>query len=83
MAEIYTGDFYSIVEEYVDKIVDKVDIRSDYYVVGDEMHDCFTNIRKKLYERLSEQFKNLCDEYETDLYNVEIRNSLFKIINEI
>jgi len=83
MAEIYVGDFYSTIEEYVEKIVDKVDVRSNYYVVGDQMHECVHDITRKIYDRLCVEFENLCKKWENGTYDVNFRIDLFKIINDL
>ena len=78
--EIYTGDFYSTTEKYVEKIVEDIDKREYYYIIGDNVHDCVHNIRKKIYERLSDRFNEICLKHN----NIDdLKNDLFKTINEL
>ena len=81
--EIYTGDFYGIIEKRADDLVEQCKIRADYYTVADEMHDCVTEIRNKISERLTIEFRNMVKKHETGVYYIDFETDLFKIINEL
>jgi hypothetical protein len=80
--EIYTGDFISIAQEYADKI--KKELKSENYIIEDVCCDLQMKIRRLIYKRLSEQFKEIIKD---DLVYIENReylyNKLTKTINEL
>lgn len=76
--EIYTGDFITIAQEYADKINKKINYTG--YVVEDECCNLQKEIREKIYERLTIAFNDLI---ENDFNKNELKDKLFKIINEL
>lgn len=78
MGEIYTGDFYDTIESYADKIR----ITTDYYEIGDEVHKCVNDIKKKISERLCVEFEKLVEKQEYGEY-FDLKIDLYKIINEL
>jgi len=76
--EIYTGDLIEMAQKCATKISNQIGYMG--YVVEDECCNLQHDIRKKLYERLSLAFNDLIEKgYEKD----DLKNKLFKIINEL
>ena len=84
--EIYTGDLIGIAQEYAEKISEKINYTGN--VVEDECCNLQYVIRKKIYERLSKAFNELIeremiDDIERAYLKNNLKNKLFKIINEL
>jgi hypothetical protein len=84
--EIYTGDLITIAQEYATKISEKINYTG--YVVEDECCNLQHDIRKKIYERLSIAFNDLIEKeklscIERAYQQDDLKNKLFKIINEL
>jgi hypothetical protein len=84
--EIYTGDLIGMAQECASKISKEIGYTG--YIVEDECCNLQHDIRKKLYERLSVAFNDLIEQEKiSDIEHVylkdDLKNKLFKIINEL
>ena len=84
--EIYTGDLIDVAQECAANISKKIN-NNDYFI-EDECCELQHKIRKLLYERLSIAFNDLIErEKNEDIEHAylkdELKNKLFKIINEL
>lgn len=81
MGEIYTDDIIEIAKKYADKISKKINYTG--YVIEDECCNLQRDIRKILHERLSKEFRDLIA-FDVRVYQKdELKEKLFKIINNL
>lgn len=76
--EIYTGDLITMAQECAERITSNVGYVG--YFIEDELCNLQHDIRKKIYERLYEGFNQLV---EDEKLSDEVKNKLFKLINEL
>lgn len=83
--EVYTGDLVDVAITFSEKIKDKIVVVSDNeYVIEDVCCDLQKEIRNILHDRMSVAFNDLIDNESIKTSSVEeLKNKLFKIINEL
>lgn len=84
--EIYTTDLITIAQIYATKIEYRLETEIDYraYIIEDECCNLQSDICKVLYTRLAEAFEYLIEnDYDSTESKEELKNKLFKIINDL
>ena len=80
--EVYTNDLIEIAIEYAEKIEQFLsDFKGPHYMIEDECCNLQRDVRTKLYERLSEAFKDIIK--RKDEKDFDLEKELYKTINEL
>lgn len=83
MAEIYTGDFSSLADVYSRILNTKLGFNFGNQDVDDAFSDFQMQLRKLIYDRMAEQFEKIIVDLNENKDIDDLRNQLFKIINEL
>ena len=87
--EIYTGDISDIIHNSVEKIHLQMKVKNNSmhdYIIGDECFALVSKIRELLHMRLIEAFTNTvdtCEFIKEQKHKEELKNDLYKIINDL
>jgi hypothetical protein len=79
--EIYTGDLITLAQECAERITSNVGYTG--YFIEDELCNLQRDIRNKIHERLSEAFDGFLEDIDYVESKEDLKNKLFKIINEL
>lgn len=83
---MFTTDLITIAQIYATKIEYRLETETDYraYIIEDECCNLHSDICKVLHTRLAEAFEYLIEnDYDPTESKEELKNKLFKIINDL